>query len=107
MYANRDHWAEIRRRVLTHEISRREACRIYNIHWATLKKILAHEDPPGYRRRQSARRPILEPVLPIIRQILDDDRQAPKKQRHSAHRIWQRLRDEHAFTGSYTSRGRN
>ena len=102
MYANRDHWAEIRRRVLTHEISRREACRIDNIHWATLKKILAHEDPPGYRRRQSARRPILEPVLPIIRQILDDDRQAPKKQRHSAHRIWQRLRDEHGFTGSYT-----
>ena len=97
-----DHWAEIRRRVLTHEISRREACRIDNIHWATLKKILAHEDPPGYRRQQPARRPILEPVLPIIRQILDDDRQAPKKQRHSAHRIWQRLRDEHAFTGSYT-----
>src|SRR5262249_3335334 len=34
--------------------------------------------------------------------ILDADTTAPKKQRHTAHRIWQRLRDEHAFTGGYT-----
>ena len=95
-------WSEIRRRVLTNEMSKREACRVYEIHWATLKKILAHEEPPGYRRRRIPRRPTVEPVLPIIRQILDDDTKAPKKQRHTAHRIWQRLRDEYGFTGSYT-----
>jgi hypothetical protein len=27
--------------------------------------------------------------------MLDADRQAPRKQRHTAHRIWTRLRDEH------------
>jgi transposase len=42
-------------------------------------------------------------VLPIIRQILDDDTKAPKKQRHTAKRIWERLRAEHGFRGGYTS----
>lgn len=103
MYADMELWAEIRRRVLTGEVSKRQACRTYEIHWATLKKILAHEEPPGYRRRQPLRRPTIEPVLPIIRQILTDDVSAPKKQKHTAHRIWQRLRDEHAFAGGYTT----
>ena len=103
MYADMDQWAEIRRRVLTGEISKREACRLYEIHWLTLKKILSHEDPPGYRRVAPPRRPTIEPVLPVIRQILDDDTRAPKKQRHTARRIWQRLRDEHGFPGGYTS----
>lgn len=103
MYADMELWAEIRRRVLTGEITKRQACRTYEIHWATLKKILAHEEPPGYRRRQPRRRPTIAPVLPIIRQILSDDATAPKKQRHTAHRIWQRLRDEHGFTGGYTT----
>ena len=103
MYADMELWAEIRRRVLTGEVSKRQACRTYEIHWATLKKILAHEEPPGYRRRQPLRRPTIEPVLPVIRQILADDASAPKKQKHTAHRIWQRLRDEHAFTGGYTT----
>src|SRR5262245_60341121 len=102
VYADMEQWAEIRRRVLTNEISKREACRQYEIHWLTLKKILAHEEPPGYRRSRPPRRPKIDPVLPIIRAILDADRSAPKKQRHTAHRIWQRLRDEHAFPGGYT-----
>jgi transposase len=102
VFANMELWSEIRRRVLTHEISKREACRVYAIHWVTLKKILSHDEPPGYQRSRVIRRPTIEPVLPIIRQILDDDKTAPKKQRHTAHRIWQRLRDEHGFSGGYT-----
>jgi transposase len=97
-----EQWTEIRRRVLTNEISKREACRQYHLHWLTLKKILAHEEPPGYRRSRPPRRPKIEPVLPIIQAILDADQAAPKKQRHTAHRIWQRLRDEHGFSGGYT-----
>lgn len=61
-----------------------------------------HEEPPGYERKRPIHRPKIEPVLPIIRQILDADATAPRKQRHTAHRIWQRLRDEHGFTGGYT-----
>src|SRR5262245_34431954 len=98
-----EQWTDIRRRVLTGEISKREACRQYEIHWLTLKKILAHEEPPGYRRSKPPRPSKIDPVLPVIRQILDDDTKAPRKQRHTAHRIWQRLRDEYGFTGGYTT----
>ena len=41
-------------------------------------------------------RPRLEPVAGFIDAILDGDRQAPRKQRHTAHRIYERLRQEHA-----------
>jgi transposase len=102
VYADMERWTEIRRNVLTGAMSKREACRHYDIHWLTLKKILAHEEPPGYRRVRPPRRPKVDPVLPIIQAILDADATAPKKQRHTAHRIWQRLRDEHAFRGGYT-----
>lgn len=95
-------WSEIRRRVLTGEISKRAACREDELAWHTLKKILEHEAPPGYRQRRPRRKPKLQPYLPIIEQILRDDQQAPKKQRHTAWRIFERLRDEHGFAGGYT-----
>ena len=34
-------WSEIRRRVLTGELTKRAACREYDLHWETLEKILA------------------------------------------------------------------
>ena len=36
-------WTEIRRRVLTKELSKRAACKEYDLGWWTLKKILAHD----------------------------------------------------------------
>jgi hypothetical protein len=45
--------------------------------------------------RTSRDRSVLAPFLPLLHQFLEDDRQAPKKQRHTAHRIFERLRDEH------------
>jgi hypothetical protein len=50
-------WAEVRRRVLAGEISKREACREYHLHWDALQKILEHEEPPGYRRREAQAKP--------------------------------------------------
>jgi transposase len=95
-------WTEVRRQVLTNELSRRAACRKYGLGWHTLKKILVHPEPTGYRQQQPRPKRKLEPFLPIIHQILTDDRQAPKKQRHTARRIFERLRDEHQFDGKYT-----
>jgi len=95
-------WSEIRRRVLTGELTKRAACREYDLHWETLEKILAHVEPPGYRRTKPRHKPKIESFLPIIEEILESDRKAPKKQRHTAQRIWERLRDEHGFTGKPT-----
>ncbi len=41
-------WTEIRRRVLTEQLSKRQACQEYGLHWHTLTKILAHTEPPGF-----------------------------------------------------------
>jgi transposase len=38
---------------------------------------------------------VLGPLTPVIDAILEQDRQAPRKQRHTAHRIWERLVSEH------------
>ena len=97
-----ENWAEIRRRVLVDGLSRRAACRAYGIHWKTLKKILTHAEPPGYRRTRPHRTSILEPLLPVVHQILRDDKKAPRKQRHTAVRIYRRLRDEHGYGGGLT-----
>jgi transposase len=94
-----ENWAEIRRRVLVDGQSKRSVCREFDIHWDTLQKILHHAEPPGYRRAVARPKPKLEPFLPVIHQILEDDKKAPKKQRHTAHRIFERLRDEHGYLG--------
>src|SRR6516225_6763679 len=95
-------WAEIRRRVLVDGLSKRAACRQYDIHWDTLRKILEHPEPPGYRRTAPRPRPKLDPLLPVIDQILEADKRAPKKQRHTARRVFERLRDEHGYPGGLT-----
>lgn len=102
MFTRMETWTEIRRRVLTGEMSKRQACREYGIHWQTLQKILRQTEPAPFRLRQPRRRPKLDPFLPVIHQILEADRSAPKKQRHTAERIYQRLRDEHGYTGGRT-----
>lgn len=97
-----ENWVEIRRRVLVDGQSKRSVCREFDIHWDTLRKILGHPQPPGYRRSIPRLRPKLEPFLPVIHQILKDDTKAPRKQRHTAKRIFERLRDEHGYDGKLT-----
>jgi transposase len=94
-----DQWSEIRRRVLTEGLSKREACAHYGVHWKTLEKMLTHVEPPGYRQRQARAKPRLDPFLPAIQAMLESDRSAPPKQRHTARRIFLRLQEEHGYTG--------
>jgi transposase len=64
--------------------------------------MLRHSEPPGYRRREPPKRPKLAPFTDIIDRILEEDRTVHRKQRHTAKRIFERLRDEHGFTGKQT-----
>ena len=91
-------WSEIRRRVLVGELSMRQACSEYHLNFRTVRKVVRHAEPP-LRAGQSRARPVLGPFLPVVQQIIDDDRHAPPKQRHSARRIYERLRDEHGYAG--------
>jgi transposase len=102
VFRNVDQWIEIRRRVLTGELSKRQACREYSLHWQTLKKVLQQPVPPERREAPPPRPSKLEPFRPVIEAILDGDRQAHRKQRHTVWRIFERLRDEHGYDGGYT-----
>ncbi len=96
-----EQWLQIRQRVLREGVSKRQVLRETGMHWTTLEKILEYSCPPGYRRKKPPHKPKIGPCLERIRQILEQDKQAPKKQRHTAKRIWQILQEE-GFTGGYT-----
>ena len=64
--------------------------------------MLRHAAPPGYRRHEPPKRPKLAPFTDIIDRILEEDRTVHRKQRYTSKRIFERLRDEHGFTGKQT-----
>jgi len=59
--------------------------------------------PPGYCRIEPPYKPTLGPYVGIIGEILRLNKVLIKKQRHTAKRIFERLRDEHGYTGSLTT----
>lgn len=81
MFTNMEFWTEIRSGVLKGEVGKRAACRECKIHWGTPMKIRAHAEPSGYRRSEPRGKPKIELFLPIIHEILEADRQAPRMPR--------------------------
>ena len=75
---------------------------MFGLHRDTVRKMPAYSVPPGYRRQTPPRRPKLEPFTGVIDRILEEDLSLPRKQRHIAQRIFERLRDEHGFAEQYT-----
>ncbi len=99
MHTDMEMWTEIRRKVLIEGASKRSIRRDYRISAEALEKILAHPEPPGYRQSVPRPKPRLGQFLPVIDEILEADKTAPPKQRHTAKRIYERLRDEYGYTG--------
>ncbi len=101
MYTDMERWESIRRRVLVEHVSWRRILRETGMHWQTLEKILEHSTPPGYRANAAREKPKLGKYLPRIRQIIEEDREVHRKQRHTAKRIFERIRDA-GYDGGYT-----
>src|ERR1700759_4912429 len=95
-------WADIRRRVLVDGVSKRQVLRETGMHWKTLERILAHPEPPPFRAPAPRPTPKLGPYLNRIPRILDEDNGCPRKQRHTAKRIFDRLAAE-GYEGGYTA----
>jgi len=96
-------WAEIRRLILVEGQSKRSVCRRFGIHWDTLVKILEHVEPPGYRQTKPRPKRKIGPYIGIIEEILREDRNVHRKQRHTKRRIFDRLRDEYGYPGGATA----
>jgi len=86
-------WTRLRLEVLGGERKKREVLRSEGIGWDTLKKILAHPEPPGYRLKEPRLKPKIYPCLQRIAQIIEEDKALPKKQHHTAKRIYERIRE--------------
>ena len=97
-----DNYAAVRRFVFIDGHSQREAARVFGLSRETVLKMCRFSLPPGYTRTAPVAKPKLGGRLPVIDTILDADRIAPVKQRHTAKRIFERLRDEQGFGGGYT-----
>jgi transposase len=97
-----EQWMEIRRRVLAQGVSKRQILRETGMHWTTLEKILAQSEPPGYRQAEPRKKRKIGPWLGRIETILKADKELPRKQRHSAKRLFERLREE-GYEGGYTA----
>jgi transposase len=101
MYAV-DSYAAVRQFVFVEGRSRREAARVFGLSRDTITKMCRFSAPPGYVRTKPAGKPKLGPLIPVIDAILAADVTAPPKQRHTAKRIFERLKAEHGFGGGYT-----
>ena len=101
VYTDMQWWESIRHRVLRQGVSKRQIMRDTGIHWTTLQKILEHPEPPGYQQSKPRPKPKLGPYVPRIQEILQQDRAFPRKQRHTATRIYDRLKAE-GYRGGYT-----
>jgi transposase len=86
------------------DVSVRELARRFETHRRTVREALASA-VPALRKPAERASPVLAEWKPIIDGWLIADRDAPRKQRHTARRVWQRLVDEHgAVVGESTVR---
>ena len=96
-------WADIRRRVLVEGISQRQILRETGMHWKTLEEDSGTQCAAGLPAGAAPSKEEAGAVcLERIEQILKEDKAMPRKQRHTAKRILERLREE-GFTGGYTA----
>ena len=89
---------QIRRDRRVEELSIRELADRHRVHRRTVRQALASAAPPPRKAYPPRARPAIDPYVEIVDGWLLSDRDVPRKQRHTARRVWQRLVAEHGAT---------
>jgi transposase len=102
MYRDIAQWSSIRNQILRKGISIRQVVRETGISRETVRKMLDHALPQPYGPR-SHRYPKLGPHTASVRRMLQENATLPPSARLSIKAIYNRIRDEEGFRGSYGS----
>jgi len=94
-----DSYELVRRAVLVDGKSSRQVNREFGLDRRTIRKMLENPRPPGYTLSSPRAKPRLGTFVPQIEAMLRENDAAPPKQRQNGRRIFERLRDEHGYTG--------
>jgi transposase len=94
---------KIRRDKRLEELSIRELADRHGVHRRTVRQALESAVPPPRKAYPPRPRPAIDPYVTLIDEWLLGDREVPRKQRHTARRVWQRLVAEHGATLSEVS----
>ena len=76
----------------------RELAGRHHVHRRTVRQALASAVPAPRRPYRRRSRPAIDPYAAVIDSWLIADQEVPRKQRHTARRVWQRLVAEHGAT---------
>lgn len=90
----------VRKACLRDGKSQRAVARELGIARNTVGKLLKETAPRAYQLRKAKNKPVTGTYLGVIEAWLQADEASPRKQRHTAQRIYARLREEYGFTGS-------
>jgi transposase len=89
---------QIRRDRRIEKLSIRDLAEKHHVHRRTVRQALASAVPPPRKAYVRRTRPAIDPYAEVIDGWLLADREVPRKQRHTARRVWQRLVAEHGAT---------
>ena len=84
-----------------HRMPIRALARKYDVHRRTVRQAIASPVPPD-RKVPVRAAPVRAAVAGWIDEMLREDLAAPRKQRHTARRVFERLADEHGAQVSYS-----
>jgi transposase len=96
---NVESFERIRRAFLLEGWSVRKIAKVYHVHRRIVRKAIAGAVPPAYERDGPPKASSLTPHLAWIDEVLTKDKTQPRKQRHTARRIHERLVAERKYKG--------
>lgn len=96
-------YEQIRRACKVEGKSQREAANKFGVSRWMVNKMLKHHTPPGYCREKKVKNRLMDSYETIITAIIEADKTAPRKQRHTCKRIYDLLVSEHGFKGNYST----